>query len=81
MEEQETTLIRTGVYIERNGKYLGIENIGERVWTNNLEIATLYNERMTLEDAKDFMEELGLDIDNISLVPVKRITDYQIGEF
>lgn len=77
----ETEHINIGTFIERNGLYLGIENIGKRVWTNDLNIATLYNTNMTMDNAISFMVKLKLEIDNITLITVKKVTQYQLGEF
>jgi hypothetical protein len=73
--------IKTGFVIELNGKFLRTD-WSRFAWHETIEHATIFND--TMKETTDIVASWNAEYENIKnakLVPVKRITTYQLEEF
>jgi hypothetical protein len=81
MEKDNLTRIAIGQFIVRNELYLGTDNLGRRTWTDDVNMASFYNSKLTLKNIEGFIKELDIPHDNYKVIPVKKIVEYQLEDF
>jgi hypothetical protein len=77
--------IMIGTFVTLDDNYLGFDEHGNKAFVTSVTHATLYIKGLTPIDAYHLLTQHDIhkimDIEDVDVIPVKKVISYQLGEF
>ena len=80
MDNIETEHIQVGQILMKEGKCFYIDG-DDKGWTTDLDKAQIFGAKNNMDGVKFYLDMYEINTEDIELIPVKKVTQYQLGEF